>query len=308
MNNREFMTLLFNDTPAGAHGLMCTFKGDPNNDANWTAHVWDGKRTPKADRNNYCTISSFTEADGQYRRRKAQFAALHAVMIDDLGTGPGSKLSMDLLKIKPTVLIETSPDNYQAWIKLSEPVTDRIEAEKLIKAMIHQGLLADIDPGMNGVTRVGRLPVGVNGKPKYNGWTVRVAEAGADIRYSIDEIIEAYDLDLTAVTVSTFKPRIVENPDKDFALMVFNALGMVRSEIIREGDLYKVHIECPWIDEHTDRSDTGTAYFIGNGFKCHHGHCDGRNFKDVMTWMHLQGIDISPLNLPKPFHKGGQRG
>jgi hypothetical protein len=40
-------------------------------------------------------------------------------------------------------------------------------------------------------------------------------------------------------------------------------------------------IICPWDQDHSDRAHTGTAYFRGGGFKCHHGHCQERGPADV---------------------------
>ena len=39
---------------------------------------------------------------------------------------------------------------------------------------------------------------------------------------------------------------------------------------------------CPWVDEHTDRATTGTAYVpILQRFECHHGHCRDRTAEHV---------------------------
>jgi hypothetical protein len=51
-------------------------------------------------------------------------------------------------------------------------------------------------------------------------------------------------------------------------------------------------ITCPWVNEHTDRADSGTAIadpspdnnFAG-GFQCHHGHCEGRTMSDMWLWV-----------------------
>ena len=45
---------------------------------------------------------------------------------------------------------------------------------------------------------------------------------------------------------------------------------------------WRVDIECPWTAEHTGENDRETSIFWspirGFGFKCLHGHCDGRNW------------------------------
>ena len=308
--NQEFMCGMFPVLPHEARAVVCGFPGDPNNPPEY---AWAVKPVGINDLgnlralidgslNNYVAVSSFYPDDsGKYRRRKTQFAALHAVMIDDLGDGIGSKMDIGLLRVDPTVMIETSPNNYQAWLRLDPPISDGNVAWRLIKAMIKQGLMASIDPGMDGVTRVGRLPMGINGKPKYGGWQCRAVDVDYSIVFSAEQLIEAFGLDLGAVK-GRAGPRspVKIDPGDDPYLAVLNDLGMVTGEPeIYEGSV-KFSIECPWIEEHTDRADTGTAYFIGGGFCCHHGHCQGRRFADVKQWMmQTHGLDVAALEREK---------
>jgi len=67
--------------------------------------------------------------------------------------------------------------------------------------MIASGLTADgSDPGMNGVTRYGRLPVGANGKTACEAlgapFGCRATQWNPGRRYRIEEIAKAYKLDL----------------------------------------------------------------------------------------------------------------
>ena len=76
-------------------------------------------------------------------------------------------------------LIETSPGNHQAGILLSEPIIDGTVAVRLLNALIAAGLC---DKGSNGpMNRWARLPVGINGKPKY------ADEAGAPFQCRLIE-------------------------------------------------------------------------------------------------------------------------
>jgi hypothetical protein len=69
----------------------------------------------------------------------------------------------------------------------------------------------------------------------------------------------------------------------------FRAMGMYQSPL--GGGWHAV--TCPWIDEHTDRADTGTAYSepcadnaYWGGFVCHHGHCrHRRGIREVFAWI-----------------------
>ena len=112
-----------------------------------------------ADANNYFSLAVFRPDEaGQYRRQKARFQALHAVMLDDVG----SKVAMERLTLPPSWLLETSPGNCQAGYLLREPLTDGLVADRLMNAIVAAGLC---DPGANGPrARLARLPVAVNGK------------------------------------------------------------------------------------------------------------------------------------------------
>ena len=301
ITNAEFLEALFADLPDDAAAMVCGFAGDPkppkpNADERkrWFARPWtfgEPLRRCGPASNNYCAVSSFY-ADpelGEYRRRKANFARLHAVMLDDLGDGPGAKLPMrhaDRLPV--SALVETSPRNFQAWLFL-EPSTDtdsRELAERLIDRMIAQGLAADTDPGMSGVTRYGRLPVGVNGKAKYldqgRPFSVRLARWCPDHRYTVAEVAQAFGLDLTAPAgrpraLSTPRPEDTGRRDDEFGalLEVLKLAGLYQAPI---GEGRHV-ITCPWWTEHTGGDTSGSAVmepsernsWLG-GFRCHHGH------------------------------------
>ena len=89
-----------------------------------------------ADANNYFSLAVFRPDEaGQYRRQKARFQALHAVMLDDVG----SKVPMERLTLPPSWLLETSPGNYQAGYLLREPLTDGLAADRLMNAIVAAG-------------------------------------------------------------------------------------------------------------------------------------------------------------------------
>lgn len=292
VTNVEFLEALFLDLPDGSAAMTCGFAGDPHNASrgDWFARPWtfgDGLNL-SARSNNYVAVGSFLPDPtlGQYRRRKANFARLHAVMLDDLGT----KLPLSrAARMKPSALVETSPGNYQAWLFLHPcAITDsREQSECLIQAMIRQGLAAAADPGMAGVTRYGRLPVGINGKAKYlcdgQPFTVRLAEWSPQTRYAVAAVAHAFALDLTPP--ASVAPRCVASVGvgqayrriDDFAALVevLSAAGYYQAAI-GEG---RHAITCPWVNEHTDADPTGTAIFEPNGsngwvggFRCHHSH------------------------------------
>lgn len=295
ISNKQFLEALFRDMSADCRATLHTFTGDPKDVKGWRAMPWalsKGLPTLNPFANNYTSVSSFhSTAEGQFYRRKVLFAGLHCVMIDDLGT----KLPMGDLKLKPSALIETSPGNFQAWLFLEEPIRTIAGAETLIEQMIQAGISAEMDPGMGGVTRVARVPVGANGKAKYRGpknevWEQRVAEAALDLRYTPESIADAYGLDLTPRREAPPPPPPRAGIDIERATVVkwLKVLGHHKEEM-RPG--YH-EIICPWLFEHSDKSATGTYYTEPEGlnswqggFMCHHGHCGERDINDLIGWL-----------------------
>lgn len=286
----DFAMALYREMPRGAHGWHCFLRGDPRKAAPWQ---WGGLPLPAGrrpiapeDANCYIVVSAFTGG----KRRKTHFAALHALMVDDIGT----KITPARIKLPVSAAVETSHRNWQGWYFLTEPLTDRTLAERLIDQMIDRGLAAAADPGMSGVTRYGRLPAGVNGK-HHPSFACRLAMFEPDRRYSVDEIAEAYALDLTAPAPRPAPkfPPARHSPD-------LNVLGLLRAANLyradRGGGIHE--ILCPWVDEHTDRGETGSAYFEPSGennqhggFCCQHGHCRHRSVRDLHRWLRtLVGI------------------
>lgn len=70
-----------------------------------------------------------------------------------------------LAKIKPCLLMETSPGNFQAWLKFREVPENRIELSNLWKALANQ---FHADMGSAKPDQIGRLPGFLNMKAKYS--------------------------------------------------------------------------------------------------------------------------------------------
>lgn len=298
LSNREFIAHAFCRSSPDEVPWVTGFAGDPGKVEH---RMWFGQPAlplPAFIRdtgNNYVVVSSFRRAeDGRHRRRKACFAGLFMVMVDDVGT----KVPFSKLRIEPTCLVETSPGNYQAWYFLSEPERNRGRAECLITGMIASGLTADgSDPGMNGVTRYGRLPVGINGKAKYadvsgTPFVQRVAHWAPGLRYFMSDIATAYGVDLSSNAnrqTSAKKKSVtrgVAPTGENLLLATLEAAGLYLGPM--DGIAGGHRIVCPWVSVHTDEDPTGTVYFEeseenswAGGFKCHHGHCQHRTIADL---------------------------
>jgi hypothetical protein len=310
ITNAEFIAAVFHNLPDAAFAAVCTKTGDPG------IGGWPAQRADKAiegfsaDDNNYLNCSSFYfGGDGSFRALKAQFAAYHLLMLDDIGT----KIPLKRLAgIALSWLIETSPDNYQAGIILDDPITDNEVAVRLLNAVIEAGLC---DPGASGPsTRWARLPVAINGKPKHADaagvpFRCRLVEWQPDMRYTPGEIVARLGLELapagrpkreakpSAVTVrgmgddtdDVLTPKAAENP-------VVNALkgrGLYKTPL----GSGKHDIICPWVHEHTDGVDTGTAYFEPDelhplgGFCCKHSHGDKLHIRQFLEFLGVQSAE-----------------
>jgi hypothetical protein len=289
MTNAKFIDLLFSNREPSAAPWVTSFTSAP---ADATRGEWAGwavlrpHNVPRIDKrlaNTYVVVSTFRPGpDGRYRRRKTHFVGMHAVMIDDIGT----KIEESAIALPATVRIETSPANHQDWLKLDPPITDMALAERLVDRMIAAGLTASgKDPGMRGVTRYGRLPQGVNTKPRATGpWLHRVIEVREDHAYTAEEIAEAYALDLSPPPPRRQHGVIGDPSGAETLIGKLQAVGLYQGPL---SDGWHA-ITCPWVHQHTNAIDTGTAYREPaevNGwhgaFRCHHGHCDDRRVRHL---------------------------
>ena len=86
ITNAEFIAAVFPHLPEGAFAAVCSKSGDPDL-GGWPARRADQVAASlSAENNNYFGCSSFYPGDdGSFKARKAQFAACHFLMLDDLG-------------------------------------------------------------------------------------------------------------------------------------------------------------------------------------------------------------------------------
>lgn len=285
-SNAAFLESVIREVGNGASAVVCSKPGDP------TRGGWDAEAAADidaqcpSDRNNYLNCSTFNpDAVGNIRAKREQFDAFHFVLLDDVGT----KVERNRLgDFKPTWEIETSPGNSQIGIRLQDPIRDAATVKRLQDAIIAEGLC---DPGSNGVGRWARLPNAINGKTKHKEehgpFRCRLIEYDPETSYTVEEFVAALGLDLTPASsiVGQKAPRISSErgdgvftpmPSENPVLTALRERGLYKS-MISAG---KHDVTCPWVAEHTDALDSGTAYFepdddfpIG-GFSCQHSHHD----------------------------------
>ena len=303
LNNNKFLCAIFGESSDGIHPLLVSFKGDPTKapKSKWYARPWtDGNSVLTApENNNYFSLSIFRPNEtGEYRRKKANFCGLRAVMLDDVGT----KVNMERLTLPPTWLLETSPGNYQAGYVLNEPLLKISAVDQLMNAIINAGLC---DPGANGeTTRLARLPIAVNGKHEP-AFLCRMDIWEPDRRYSVQELIDGLQLEIVHTERSKQEKSdksknddvdtetiCIPCPDENAVITLLHQRNLYKEPL----GMGKHDITCPWKEEHTDGVDGGTAYFepddnwpIG-GFNCFHGHCAKRHIRDLLHILEISVI------------------
>ncbi len=281
--------------------IMQVLPGDPGAvpDHAWKPRAWrPGDLLPASPlrTNGYVAISTFGRApDNSWRRQKALFQSIRAIMIDDVGT---KVEAANAARVEPTWRIETSPGNEQ-WLYVLRPGERRKDfAEAIINSLVDEALLPkdEKDPGMKGVTRVARVPGFINGKAKYGGdFRVRWVQQTGPL-HTLDSIKSGYGL-----KTHVYRKSIPAGapPDAKARERLFNAyvvaatqLGMIRGK----ANLGQwIEVRCPWEDQHSNSSKSGADLREPahenewwGAFKCHHGHCEDRSWGDFTRFIDEQ--------------------
>jgi RepB DNA-primase from phage plasmid len=219
-------------------------------------------------------------------------------MVDDVGTKcPRTAVA----NLPPTAIVETSPGNEQWWWFLAQPERDQEKFAGLIKAFI-VGRLGGKDPGMAGVSRVGRLPGFTNGKPANAGWRCVLHDLN-ERRFTVEEIVSAFKLEIAPSRPPVHVPRSIARSRIEAFVTVKDWMRQ-RGWLKRNGQANPsgwIQVHCPWRGEHTGGADNGSAIreparensYYG-AYVCSHGHC-----KDVRGWAELTDLiaDISMKEL-----------
>ena len=310
ITNADFVAAVFPALPEGGFAAVCSKSGDPGS-GGWLASRADQSADKMAaTSNNYLSCSSFYPGDdGSFKARKAQFAACHFLMLDDLGTKIPLK---QLAGFELSWLIETSPGNHQGGIILADPISDGDVAVRLLTAVIGAGLC---DAGATGpLSRWARLPVAINGKPKHADevdapFHCRLVEYCPGKRYTPQEIVDGLRLKLAPAgrpkkeAKSAADDRHSMDNDADDVLTPKAEENPVVSALKARG-LYKTplgsgkhDVSCPWMQEHNDGLDTGAAYFEPDelyplgGFCCQHSHREKFHIRQLLEFLGIRNAE-----------------
>ena len=292
-NNAEFLSAIFSTLEEPQRPHVLGFAGAPAAQKNWGGVAWHTASSVAVDvpgLNWYFTMGVYTPGSTGYRKTEKQCAAVFGIMLDDIGTkaAPLERLA----DCPPSIVIETSPGNYQCSYLFETPQADLKAVTALNQSLVDAGLC---DPGAKSpATRWQRLPFAVNGKHE-TPFQCRLVEWHPQRRYTIEQIIEGLALAPVERKQKRSDTKKPIDPDALAAAIDRNAAGVYEpraeeNEVITElkkRGLYKAplgggkhDVTCPWVHEHTGGIDGGSAYFeptetfpIG-GFKCQHSHGD----------------------------------
>lgn len=286
--NDEFLSAIFQGLAEPLRPFVLGFSGKPKDRKAWGGEAWraDKSNTDNPAFNWYFSLATYQPADDGYHRREKDCTAVYGVMLDDLGT---KALPLDRLDAcPPSYVIETSEGNFQAGYLFTEPVSDFDSIKDLNQSMVEAGLC---DPGAKSpTTRYGRLPFASNGKSDP-AFQCKLTQWHPARRYTVAEIVDGL-----ALAPPKAKASRKATPGRKAGAMDRNAEDGVyiprpaENEVIgalKLRGLYKqplgsgIHdVSCPWVHEHTDQIDHGSAYseptdlYPIGWFKCQHGHGD----------------------------------
>lgn len=318
MSFNSFFDAMMKFVPPEGRIMSCQFRGDPNSDiyGKWRAKVAKPHLIDEGANVYLCVSAMKKNARGEFRRRKENFAGGILLMIDDVGDGPGSKFPLSLIDpLPPTAMVETSPGNFQATYFFDRLIDNMNEFDALIRAFIEKQFLGN-DTGQAGVNRVFRPPIGVNGKAKYRSggkpWKVVMHDWEPSRRYSIKQIATAFELTLVRENRITKDTGVLNSLKAERIRNFISVRAALRSAgmIKREEPDYSgwIQITCPWIGDHSDSADTGAAIRIPamenewvGGFRCHHGHCEGKGWRELTDWLAsniIEALDMINANAP----------
>jgi hypothetical protein len=307
VSNDEFLTAIFGDTFSVGNPLICKKPGDPDL-GGWVPKKWPCD-TNAPDLNWYALPSLYRpDGSGRYRAKKELAVSVHAVMVDDVGT---KVTAAQFTNCPPSWAIETSPGNCQYGYIFAEPITELEVADTLKEHLIEAGLC---DSGATGGTvRWMRLPVAINGRPKYGNPSPKceLLQWRPELKYSVEDLYSAFRLHQHRVLPShnsatqALNGPIVKTHTSDDAASVVVALktkGLYKKAL----GLGKHDITCPWVNGHTDAADNGTAYFEpdpkypNGGFKCHHSHGHLFHIRELKEFLGVDTKKVDTVELEQP--------
>jgi len=244
---------------------------------------------------------TINQTDGSGQRRNASVTELRAVFVDCDNGWPAIPLDPP-----PSVIVSSVGGPHIYWLLIpGEPLDAFRDAQRGLARHY------STDPAVNDLARVMRLP-GYWHRKTAEPRLVTLERADVARCYTLGEVVpqleqaapEAAAVAPSSSTASsssrgsTGAPRFSGDVRSLDVEGLFSSLGQYRRPL--GGGKHAV--VCPWADSHTtpDHSptsnDTSTVIWESDGenwpgFRCLHGHCDGRSIVDVIATVGGDTID-----------------
>jgi hypothetical protein len=198
VKNSEFLQLLYSGIPDKSSLWVTSFYGNPDltDSGNWFGRPYRPDRHALVDSmvtvNSYFSVAALSPtADGEIRRRKANFEQILVLVADDA--------LIDDIKGTVSYVLNTSPGKAQIGIFIDKDDPDaknRNLVDSIVTRMAENGLLRADASGNNSVRYV-RLPVGQNQKPRETGpWDHQLAVWNADCVLSLADAAAVFGIDV----------------------------------------------------------------------------------------------------------------
>lgn len=282
----------------------------------------------------FSTSTVFTDSEGKLFNRQSLFNRMHCIVLDDVGSGLGSKCKISdlpkLLQDEYSWRIESSPDNYQYGFVLETPIDNIHDAKNFIKIVYGAG---PWDSGGATPNKLVRLPYGANLKDKYateDGLFRIFPKTSKELftdepfnTFTPDELLEAVRAgvtwaDIQADNAGKIDPRRTQGttPWRE-GVFHSNLEGVVddvlewlneTNVVVNEGEEW-IDIVCPWCKNHSDGGGNTAGYSpLGYGskperrsFHCFHDSCAENHANEFLDWVKGEGGPMVGIVDPVPL-------
>jgi len=239
VKNSEFLQLLYSGIPEKSSLWVTSFYGNPDltDSGNWFGRPYRPDRHALVDSmvtvNSYFSVAALSPtADGEIRRRKANFEQILVLVADDA--------LIDDIKGTVSYVLNTSPGKAQIGIFIDKDDPDaknRNLVDSIVTRMAENGLLRADASGNNSVRYV-RLPVGQNQKPRETGpWDHQLAVWNADCVLSLADAAAVFGIDVDELRkIKEAAPADAKSSiyDGQADLLRLTASNIVRGERLHE--------------------------------------------------------------------------
>jgi hypothetical protein len=225
--NSEFMRTVLAAAPGDACGWVCCFSGPPGPGARWGGKAYGvgGNAEVEIDdwnrQNSYFSVAALHEVAGEFRRRRANFSRLLALVVDDPDRNG--------LQGTPSYILQTSPRKIQIGIFLDADDPDCAN-ERLVSALINRLAAMDLmaaDKSGNNIVRYVRLPRGQNQKLRASGHFDHQLEMWKpDQRMSLEDAAAVFGVDLDEV-----KAELERQPERKELLAAGDQQVKLRGDV-----------------------------------------------------------------------------